>query len=132
MHSVFTNLMAGLLFIHTVFGCCWHHAHACGQSVAVTASQPAKCCHHHQHGSDSKQQQKPGKCKVECQGTCTYVVPQKVTIEAPQWVAIDLLAVLPSLADRQIEIAASWEALPSLFDLAPPLRPHLLHQVLLN
>jgi hypothetical protein len=55
-----------------------------------------------------------------------------VTIEAPQRMAFDLLAVLLSLADRQIEAAASWETLSSLSELAPPLRTHLLHQVLLN
>jgi hypothetical protein len=59
-------------------------------------------------------------------------VPSKVTIEAPQWVAIDLMAVLPSLSDRQLEAAASWEASFSSSDLAPPLRIHLMHQVLLN
>jgi hypothetical protein len=132
MQAFIANLTAALLFIHTVFGCCWHHAHACEHVTSIAVIQPAKCCHHHHHENDGKQQQKPGKCKVDCEGTCSYVLPQKVTIEAPQWVAIDFLAVLPSFADGQLEAAASWEALPSLFDLAPPLRTHLLHQVLLN
>lgn len=128
MHAFVSISTAALLFIHSVFGCCWHHAHCSTAAVA----EPTHCCHHHQPGTQSKQQEKPGKCAVECGGTCIYVVPQKVTIEAPQWVAIDLLAVLPSLADIQIEAAAAWEAVSSLPELVPPLRTHLLHQVLLN
>jgi hypothetical protein len=132
MQAFLSSLTAAALFIHTIFGCCWHHAHACEHLLSAAASQPAKCCHHHQHQSGSEQQQKPCKCQVNCEGTCTYIVPQKVKIEAPQSVAIDLLPVLPPLSDRQIETAASWEAVSSPSDLAPPLRTHLLHQVLLN
>lgn len=132
MQAFVANLTAAVLFIHSVFGCCWHHSHACDRITAVAMSQSTKCCHHRHDESDSKQQEKPGKCEVDCEGTCTYVVPEKVTIEAPQWVAIDLLAVLPSLSERQIEAATSWEALLAQSDLAPPLRIHLLHQVLLN
>jgi len=130
MQAFVASLTAALLFIHTVFGCCWHHAHPCEQ--ISTMAQPATCCHHHQHNSDSKQGEKPGKCKVECEGTCTYVLPQRVQIEAPQWVAIDLLAVLPSLAECPLEVGSSREVLTLLPDWAPPLRTHLLHQVLLN
>jgi hypothetical protein len=128
MQAFIASLTAALLFIHSVFGCCWHHAHC--STVAV--SESAHCCHHHQHDSDSRPQQKPCKCTVECEGACIYVAPQKVKVEAPQWITIDVLAVLPSLASGQIEAASSREAVSSLPDLVPPLRTHLLHQVLLN
>ena len=82
--------------------------------------------------SGSKPHEKPCKCHVECEGTCTYVVPQKLKVVAPQWVAMDIVAVLPLLAGESIETAPSWEAVSSPNDLAPPLRTHLLHQVLLN
>jgi hypothetical protein len=74
----------------------------------------------------------PGKCQIECEGACHIVAPQKVTIEAPQWVAVELAAVLPSLADHQLAAASPREAASRLPDAAPPLRTHLLHQVLLN
>jgi hypothetical protein len=128
MQALVASLTAALLFIHTVLGCCWHHA----QCSASAVSESEHCCHHHQHSSDSKQPEKPCKCNVECEGACTYVIPQRVKIEAPQRVAIDLLAVLPSLADRQLEVASSWEFISPLSDWLPPLRTHLLHQVLLN
>jgi len=128
MQAFVANLTAALLFIHTVFGCCWHHA----QCSAVAVSQAEPCCHRHQHSSDSTQPEKPCKCNVECEGACIYVVPQKVKVDAPQWVAIDLLAVLPTLADRKIEVASVWDFVSPLPDWLPPLRIHLLHQVLLN
>jgi len=132
MHGVLTSLTAVVLFIHTVFGCCWHHAHCFEHGSTVAVNQPLKCCRHHQHSSDSKQQEEPCKGNVECKGTCIYVVPQKVKVEAPQWVAVDLLAVLPLLADQAIGTAGSCEAGWSSPDLVPPVRTHLLHQVLLN
>jgi hypothetical protein len=132
MQAFLNSLTAALLFIHAVFGCCWHHAHACGKDCASAVTKPAPCCHHHQRCDDGKQPERPCKCNFECEGTCTYILPQKVKVDAPQSITLDLLAVLPSLADRQIEAASSWETVSSLPDWAPPLRTHLLHQVLLN
>jgi hypothetical protein len=131
MQAFIASLMAAVLFIHTIFGCCWHHAHACEHSPPIAISQPAQCCHHHHNGSDSKQQHTPCRCNVDCEGACTYVVPQKVKVEAPQHIAIDMAAVLPSLAGESVEVTAAWKALSSPNHLAPPLRAHLLHQVLL-
>jgi len=130
MQAFVSIVTAALLFIHTVVGCCWHHAHGCDRISAVAVSQPAKCCHHHQHSGESNQPQKP--CKADCEGGCIYVVPQKLTVEAPQWASFDVLAVLPSLADHRIDASATWELGWSPPDVVPPLRTHLLHQVLLN
>jgi hypothetical protein len=132
MQAFVSSLTAALLFIHTVFGCCWHHAHGCQLGAAVAVTSGAKCGHQHQHDGDGPHDEKPCGCKIECQGSCIYVVPQKVTVQAPEWVGIDLVAVLPSLAEHGMGTAASWEAGWSAPDLAPPLRRHLLHQVLLN
>src|SRR6478672_4361132 len=78
MQAFVASLTAALLFIHTVFGCCWHHTHRGEHGSTFAGPEPVKCCHHHQHSSDSKQQEKPCGCNVECEGTCLYVVPQKV------------------------------------------------------
>jgi hypothetical protein len=128
MQAFVAHLTAALLFIHTVFGCCWHHAQC--STPAVTESE--HCCHHHQHSSDSRQPEKPCKCNIECEGTCAYVVPHKVKVEAPHWIGMDLPAVLPSLANHELEAASFCQFLSPLPDWAPPLRTHLLHQVLLN
>jgi len=130
MQALVSILTAALLFIHAIFGCCWHHTHACEQ--VATVAEATHCCHHHQQHSDSSPFEKPCKCKVECEGTCTYVLTQKVKVEPPQTITIDLLAVLPSLADGQMEALPSWRAGWPPPDLVRPLRTHLLHQVLLN
>jgi hypothetical protein len=132
MQAFLASLTAALLFIHAIFGCCWHHTHRCGHDSTAPFCQPATGCQHHQHDNDGTQQEKPCGCKVECEGTCIYVLPQKVKVEAPQAISFDFLAVLPSLANHPIGTAASWEAGWSPPDFVPPLRTHLLHQVLLN
>src|SRR5262245_24327136 len=97
MQAFVLKLTADLLFLHTVFGCCWHHSNCCAHGSTV--AQRAKCCHH-QHGGDSKQQDKPGECKVECEGTCIYVAPQKIKVAAPQLISFDAPAVSSLLADH--------------------------------
>src|SRR4051812_64926 len=128
MQPCVVSLTAALLFIHTVCGCCWHHAQQCEHGWAVGHTS----CDHHDHDSRSSQPDRPCNCKLVCEGTCNYILTDEVKIEAPQWVSIDLLAILPSVASRHLEAPLSWEAASSLTDWAPPVRTHLLHQVLLS
>src|SRR5262245_26482536 len=108
MHSILSSLTAAALFIHTVFGCCWHHAHAAVQVEVPAAVVKHACCKHHQHDHDSKQPAKPEKCCDDCEGACSYVLPQKVQIDAPTSIAsFDLVAITPQLADAQI-VAFTW------------------------
>jgi len=130
MQAFVASLTAAMLLLHAVLGCCWHHAHRCEHRLA--SAQPADCCHHLPQDGDGQPENNPHSCPGECEGSCVYVVPGKVQIEAPQWTSIDFLAVLPLLADEPWEAATSWEAACSVPDFAPPLRRHLLHQVLLN
>src|SRR4029453_1998954 len=128
MHRALSSLMAAVLFIHAAFGCCWHHAHLCVQHGAVLAApEPTGCCHHRHH-EGRERRQLPCDCQIECQGTCAYVLPQKVRLDAPQSVAsLDLIAALPLLAGAPIA-SASWSDMgdgPAA--AAPPLRLHLLH-----
>jgi len=133
MHAFLSSSMAVVLLIHAAFGCCWHHAHYCvPHQASIAVAEPTGCCQHRHHG-DSEQREQPCGCKVECHGTCAYVLPQKVKIDAPQAVAfIDLVATLPLLADAQT-LSASWCSIgDGPLAAAPPLRLHLLHQLLLN
>lgn len=132
MHTFFTNLMAGLLFIHTVFGCCWHHAHSYAPPEHAAIHKASHCCHHHEHSAGSKHDETPCQDRLECHGTCTYVAPQKVQIDSPVATAsFELAAVLATNADGLIapEVPHGWELLPNATQ--PPLRIHLLHQILL-
>ena len=132
MHGFLSCTMAASLFIHAVLGCCWHHAHCDVKSGGdATASQPPKCCQHH-HPCDNQQPQKPCKCNLDCEGTCTYVAPQKVQIDAPQMVApLDLVAIISTLSDAQVVTAARWELASGAIEIEPPLQLHFLNQTLL-
>lgn len=134
MRAIVTNLTAGLLFIHTVFGCCWHHAHDCDHCVAKTGPSTgltASCCGHDE--ADDNQPAEPCHCEFECQGVCTYLPPEKTTVEAPakSIASLDLLAVLPTAAatdSRGTSHRAESHGLPPL---AGSLRLHLWHRILL-
>lgn len=135
MHIVLSSLMAALLGIHAFFGCCWHHGHRCAECTpsATQVAQPAKCCHHHQ-GTDEKQhgKQTPCKCFLECHGVCIYVPSQKVQLDSPELIVpLDFVAVLTAFSDMQQASTAPWEISRGPTAVSPPLRLHLLHQILL-
>ncbi len=55
MSGKLVSLMALIpMLVHSIFGCCWHHSHAChsqGQSVALTVASAGEravglCCRH--------------------------------------------------------------------------------------
>jgi hypothetical protein len=133
MRSLLSNLTAALLAMHTVFGCCWHHAHAstplCKSLPSVESSEshgaahadeacerPAGGCEH--HGNDN------------CQGNkCVFTSsaktgsPQFSLHPSPQSVVAPACT-MPSDA---------WLPTPAFSPerLLPPLRLHLIERVLL-
>jgi hypothetical protein len=133
MHAILSSLTAVLLLVHAAFGCCWHHAHRCTEHGNVlAAAEPAGCCQHHGH-EGSKPEPRPCDCKLECGGSCVYLLPQKIRIEAPRSVvSLDLVAAALVLAEAQIVSAGESDVGRSSHGAAPPLRLHLMHQLLLN
>jgi hypothetical protein len=132
MQGIVSSLMSIVLPLHAAFGCCWRHVD-CLEHACVSPSQPAKpCCQHDWDGTESKPT-KPCGCQVECQGTCTYVAPEKVRIAGQPLVAsFHLPAILPEWLAAHTVTALSWQFGHSPLAAAPPLRLHLLHQSLLN
>ena len=67
----------------------------------------------------------------QCQGVCTYLPVQKTQLDKSQLdVPMDFAAIVPATCDAQI--AAEFCVAHSLdVPLEPPLRLHLLHQILL-
>ena len=131
MRSAIAVLTAALVFIHSVFGCCWHHAHDCEHGLASAVNPPVKCCQQHSHDSDGHQQPRPCPRSGECEGTCNFVAPQKVRLSEQVVAAYDIVATLPAVANSQTVPAAGRELGRLLAESALPLRTHLLHQVLL-
>jgi hypothetical protein len=127
-------LTAAILAIHTVLGCCWHHAHACGADDGPTSfvESPAT---HADHDGDQCGAEEFGCCQNyglhKClRGACVFL--RHLGDDVDVAVHFDL----PSVFDAQ------FDAIPTRGDsalsphfaadaLLPPLRLHLAHQVLL-
>lgn len=128
MHAFTSTLTAIALFIHAWLGCCWHHAH---EQCAATQDEVASCCgHEHASCHDEGDESVPTEQPVCDEGACTFVRGET---------AIHLDLDSTTLADLQI--ASTDDAVSSgdrrmgaelrtPHDRPPPLRTHLLFQVL--
>jgi len=123
-----------VLLAHAVLGCCWHHAHACGEAhdhlalagwehhwdVGKHPSAGGPDCSHHGHGRD------------DCRGVkCCFVVPAKEKAGIAPPVSRASAALTFAAADR-VSVGSRFEE--HLFAAGSqhlPVRLHLLHQVLL-
>jgi len=134
MHSFLSNLTAALLALHTVLGCCWHHAHACTRECGATPSVQASDCRQDRHvdGHGPGCSENHGHHGLhECQGsTCVYLGPTKLkSHESTAQPTLPAAACVscggPSTA------AAEKRPFFAAGDLTAPLRLHLVHHVLL-
>jgi len=133
MHAVLSSLTAALLFIHAAFGCCWHHVHRCAEHGDSLALAESANCHHHGGCGEHQEPAQPCGCKIECGGSCAYLLPQKIRIDAPRSMSsVLLVAALLKLTDAP-NVSAAWIANgDTAHKIAPAVRLHLLHQSMLN
>ncbi len=132
MHAAISHLMSTVLFVHAALGCCWHQGHDCAQFAdsSSEASQCVTCCEHHQ--CDRHQNPGPCKCKLECQGACQTLPPQKIAVaKVVSASPFDTAVTFAAELSVQVGLARHWEQAPKLADSGRPLRAHLLHQILL-
>jgi hypothetical protein len=126
-YRLLIHLTAALLALHTMLGCCWHHAHACGAACPAAAdthddsdcnaSGPAAT--HGHHGPHP------------CQGAaCVFMrSADRVAFEPAGGGAHPLPSCLAS--DGGLTAGAACVESPFAVDaLLPPLRLHLAHCVL--
>jgi hypothetical protein len=74
LKALLSNIMALLLTVHMVFGCCWHHAHACTAGCERQCPQghesidtPATCQTCEGNQQSGGQEHRPADCKeVSC------------------------------------------------------------------
>lgn len=135
MQAVLSNLMASLLLIQAVTGWCWHAPNDCANCAHSTVHRVARTCScrdqckpcEHSEGSPA-----PGGSKGKCHGFCTYVAAQETRIDMSQaTVSFNMAAIVLTELDRQLTSAIAWERACHLAVSEPPLRLHLLHQLLL-
>jgi hypothetical protein len=136
MQSAVTNLLAGMLLIQALTGwCCQHRCAAgLGHRPAAEASPESNCCDQcdcRSHSSqDSKESDAPCRCP-DCLGFCTYLPPDKAPLDSSQLEpGSETLAIAPALAYDHFVCrhGRSFSAESGLPE--PPLRLHLLHQLL--
>lgn len=142
MRALVSHIVAVAVTLHALLGCCWHHAHESVVAVAETeAKAPApvkKCCckHHHepelaQEEHHSTDQDPVDRCPNTCGDKCVYVGVNRVQLDhALILTSFDLVTAAPQY-DLATDLSISrFESDDATVD-PPPLRLHLLHQLLL-
>jgi hypothetical protein len=134
MRTLVSNLTAVLLVIHAMIGCCHHHWHHDDESATPKRVACCCCCDHHDpaHGTSEAPSQ-PCNGERECHGVCTYIATPRTSLDAATLgVDLDFAAVIPAHGGSPLSAASSlWSQLQGCDDAPPPLRLHLLHQILL-
>ncbi len=126
-----------------VLGCCWHHAHepvAKNAFAQTETSPPAKACrcqHHQSHKGEKQVAQTPSdkepveKCPGSCGEKCVYLSVSRVQVDQSLDLAVfNWLPLAPLSTVATGPAVARYESDDATVD-PPPLRLHLLHQLLL-
>jgi hypothetical protein len=136
MHGFLSNVTAALLALHTVLGCCWHHAHSLAEESCMTQSveRPEGHGGHSDHDCDSTTpvnhdgHQSPH----ECQGsTCVFVRPTHDGSQGSSDLLMDVPLSLSPIAFASTNVRVAEKSFFAPDALLPPLRLHLVDQVLL-
>jgi hypothetical protein len=134
MHGFLSNLTAALLALHTVLGCCWHHAHRCTRecSPSLAVEAPDGCqrnaaddcgapaaSHQGQHGRHGCQE-----------STCVFLGSTRWYPDADcQFDAAPAMLASADCATADADVDRRSFFAPDA--LLPPLRLHLVDRVLL-
>jgi hypothetical protein len=134
MRTVFSSVLAASLLVHAALGCCWHKSQdtcECDGTHRLLAVA-SECDHDHDAApeGDRHDSHQPGKGQSHCPGTCNYLPVQKSQLGKIQILApVDTVAVVPLTC--QAQVVSYFAAEPTGGRLEPPLRLHLLHQIIL-
>lgn len=140
MRAIVCNLMAALLLVHALVGCCRHHEHSAAryEQADSALSTEIACCHHDHNcfGTETTPAPAPCDCKLECKSLCIYLPPERCVVDAGDLsLPFDVATVQhDSWTSAAIEAAAAssfWEYTRAFNDTKPPVRLHLLHQIIL-
>jgi hypothetical protein len=124
MTRLLAILTAGSISLHALLGC--YGLHLCAADASEhcqIACDHQGCDHDHSHSDGS------GDCCLVCRGAATYLPPERSSIDDSLTVAV---ASMPTASiglgnERCAARVADMQGIA----LAPPLRLHLLHQILL-
>jgi hypothetical protein len=137
MRSFVSSLVAITLLAHSMVGCCRHahHAQTCCDTAECCDSHASDCCHneHATEGHHDTWPFEPCDCKIYCKAMCVSLPPEKAVVDlTPTARSIDVVAVLWTVPTMHASAAdANRDAARASRLLGPPLRLHLLHQIIL-
>lgn len=133
MHAILSHLLASILLVQALFGWCGRPPYKevnCDTSAGTFSTK--SCCNQCGTNAQGEHPVGPCKCEFECQGVCTYVRPEKTLVDSSQWSLLALfLEVDPALAGSHSAFGSIGVRACHPLDSKPPLRLHLVHQVLL-
>src|ERR1043165_2086857 len=133
MRAILFSTVAASLLIHAAFGCCWHNAHdsVLCPDAAFAIGTEADC--DHDHGDAPQDHHSHGPCHnhSHCHGACNYLPAKNTQVEKCQFTApLDFAWGVTVLSGSQANCFRLSERSCEL-DAGPPLRLHLLNQILL-
>lgn len=142
MRTITTLIAAAAFVLHLTLGCCAHHAHAVDGPVCskhVGTAEHHHGCKGHSHGSHDHESQPPADgppVDEDCPGHdcnaghCAFMAAGKTVIAKDTY-----LAVLPLFVAMPLTHVSISPRISATIDsgglIAPPVRTHLLNQVLL-
>jgi hypothetical protein len=133
MQALTATLTSAVMLVHALVGCSCQfaeHALSCGEDC-VTASDCDHCCCHHNSSDKDHAPATPCKCHIECRSVCIGL-PREKSLAATQVVApFDLVITEVVAVNAHTVVTLDWERNSAAHSLQPPLRLHLLHQLLL-
>jgi hypothetical protein len=131
MRTVFLSLLSASLLVHAALGCCWNRTHGLsfGDASALACAETG-CDHEHDAAPDGHHSHGPCKSHSHCHGMCNYLPAQKSQVGKwqPQ-VTIELASHATPPSGWQVGARSFAVGMRASFP--PPLRLHLLHQILL-
>jgi hypothetical protein len=134
LKALLANLMALLITVHAVCGCCWHHAHArtlnshsqglTAHELADAIAQSHECGGSPSHAADNK----PADCKDL---PCVYIGALSIKTVAPDLSALPQGVQSMPCLNHLPEAALAAGRTPAVYNLPPPIPLNLAYAVLL-
>jgi hypothetical protein len=136
MRRLLSGLTAATLLVHALVGCCRHYefCHTSGEPAECCESLADGCCHD-EHAADCHHDERPFApcdCKLQCMKLCVSLPPEKTLVAAGK--SAPYIAIVPNVSATAViqpSAGAFRESIRTSRASEPPLRLHLLHQIIL-
>lgn len=133
MRAVANHVMAGLLLLQAVFGICCYSVESLGcpeHGIATTAAHLACCDYCRSVPADATTPADHGHDQPTCHGFCTYVKAETVGWAGYHEAFLALNASLIGIP-KPVLIGADPLRPADLLEPSPPVRLHMLYQIIL-